>query len=207
MQHWKDLETNETFQPVVAELIKYFDRDDYDWSVIRPEVNHPNENQKPIDAFERNLLVKWSHPVDGVDASISSDPPFADREQEVEQKGFGANGKPFAKKAAEFQYYQPIYLTSGTCVICHRSQNGNPDLSEGDLQAIIKVRIPLEQTQAAVNRNWAVLLATAIITVFLAMILLYVIVRYVIVKPLHHLQEVSEEVSRGNTGQRAGFIV
>ncbi|MDG2409551.1 MAG: hypothetical protein P8M53_11135, partial [Pirellulales bacterium] len=95
MQHWKDLETNETFQPVVAELIKYFDKDDYDWSVIRPEVNHPNANQKPIDAFERNLLVRWSHPVDGADVSISSNPPFADREEEVEQEGFDSNGNPF----------------------------------------------------------------------------------------------------------------
>ncbi|MDG2409764.1 MAG: HAMP domain-containing sensor histidine kinase, partial [Pirellulales bacterium] len=155
------------------------------------------------DAFERNLLVRWSHPVDGADVSISSNPPFADREEEVEQEGFDSNGNPFDRKVAEFQYYQPIYLTSSTCVICHRAQNGNPDLSEGDLQAIIKVRIPLAQTQAAVNRNWAVLLATAIITVFLAMILLYVIVRYVIVKPLHHLQQVSEEISRGNTSQRA----
>ena len=203
MQHWKDLETNEAFQPVVAELIKYFDKDDYDWSVIRPEVNHPNDSQKPKDAFERKLLARWSHPVDGADTSISSNPPFAEREQEVEKKVFNSNGKPFDRKTAEFQYYQPVYLTSGTCVICHRSQNGNPDLSEGDLQAIIKVRIPLAQTQAAINRNWAVLLATAIITVFLAMILLYVIVRYVIVKPLQHLQEVSEEVSRGNTSQRA----
>ena len=203
MQHWKDLETNETFQPVVAELIKYFDKDDYDWSVIRPEVNHPNDAQKPQDAFERNLLKRWVHPIDEAEASISSNPPYADREDEVDRKVFGTNGKQYQRKEAEYQYYQPIYLTSDTCVICHRAQNGNPELYKGDLQAIIKVRIPLAETKALVNRNWAVLLATGIITVFLAMILLYVIVRYVIVKPLQHLQEVSEEVSRGNTAQRA----
>ena len=203
MQHWKDLETNEMFQPVVAELIEYFDKDDYDWSVIRPEANHPSNAQKPKDAFERGLLKRWGNPIDVAETSQSYDPPHADREEEVEREVLDANGKRYRRKEAEYQYYQPVYLTSETCVICHRSQNGNPNLSEGDLQAIIKVRIPLEQTQAAVNRNWAVLLATAIITVFLAMILLYVIVQYVIVRPLHHLQEVSEEISRGNTSQRA----
>ena len=43
----------------------------------------------------------------------------------------------------------------------------------------------------------------AIITVFLAMVALYVIVRYVIVKPLQHLRDVSDDVSRGNIELRA----
>jgi signal transduction histidine kinase len=51
--------------------------------------------------------------------------------------------------------------------------------------------------------NRAVLLSTAIITVFLAMVASYVIVRYVIVKPLRHLREVSDAVSRGNVALRA----
>ena len=48
------------------------------------------------------------------------------------------------------------------------------------------------------------LLGTAFITVFLAMVASYVIVRhYVIVKPLKHLRDVSDAVSRGNVEQRA----
>ena len=46
-------------------------------------------------------------------------------------------------------------------------------------------------------------MATAIITVFLAMVASYVIVRYVIVKPLRHLRDVSDAISRGNTALRA----
>jgi len=60
-----------------------------------------------------------------------------------------------------------------------------------------------DNTQAAINENRAILLATAIVTVFLAMIAAYVIVRYVIVKPLKHLRDVSDEVSRGNIQARA----
>ena len=43
----------------------------------------------------------------------------------------------------------------------------------------------------------------AILTVFMAMITLYLIVRYVIVKPLKHLRDVSDDMSRGKMEVRA----
>jgi two-component system, NarL family, sensor histidine kinase BarA len=47
------------------------------------------------------------------------------------------------------------------------------------------------------------LFAIGIITVFLAMVILYVIIHYVVVRPLQHLRDVSEQISRGNTELRA----
>ena len=52
-------------------------------------------------------------------------------------------------------------------------------------------------------KNRAIFITTAIVTVFMAMMASYVIVRYVIVKPLKHLRNVSDEVSRGNIEARA----
>ena len=69
--------------------------------------------------------------------------------------------------------------------------------------AVVEMILPDAETQAALNWNRAILLATAIVTVFMAMIASYVIVRYVIVKPLKHLRDVSDEVSRGNIEARA----
>ncbi len=57
--------------------------------------------------------------------------------------------------------------------------------------------------ETKLNLNRAVLLATAIVTVMLAMIASYLIVRYVIVKPLRHLRDVSDSISRGDISQRA----
>jgi len=48
-----------------------------------------------------------------------------------------------------------------------------------------------------------VLLTTAIVTAFLAMLAAYAIVRYVIVKPVLHLKDVSDEIARGNLDLRA----
>ena len=202
MHHWKELETNKDFLPVVDKLINFFDQDDYDWDVIRPDANNPDVDQKPRDSFEEELLERWRRMSPADEGEEDESLAYAEREQIVVREIEDGQGEIADREIAEYHYYQPVYA-DGDCVLCHRMRNGNPDLSEGDLQAIIKVRIPLEETHAAINRNWALLLATAIITVFLAMVLLYVIVRYVIVKPLTHLREVSDEVSRGDTTRRA----
>jgi len=60
-----------------------------------------------------------------------------------------------------------------------------------------------DATQKAITWNRAILWAIGILTVFMAMVVLYVIIRYVVVKPLKHLRDVSEEISRGNTKLRA----
>jgi signal transduction histidine kinase len=69
--------------------------------------------------------------------------------------------------------------------------------------AVVKVVMPDAATRKAINRNRAILLTTAFMTVFLAMLVAYAIVRYVIVKPLDHLRNVSEEIRRGNLDARA----
>jgi signal transduction histidine kinase len=116
-----------------------------------------------------------------------------------------------AREAGEFQYYQAVRWKAG-CVICHLDRYGitPPDTtrpSEENASLLpfvaVKIALPYENTQRAINKNYAILLATAIITVFFSMIALYIVVRYVIVKPLHHLQSVSEEVERGNHAARA----
>ncbi len=112
----------------------------------------------------------------------------------------------------EYNYYQPVYATQESCFNCHRGigksglnllSGSGPVLEKGGLIGVIKVILPDKDTQRAINWNRAILLATAIITVFFAMIAAYIIVRYIIVKPLRHLREVSDEVSRGQFDARA----
>jgi signal transduction histidine kinase len=126
--------------------------------------------------------------------------------------------------AAEYRYYQAIRLEPSCAVTCHVPPPGGsgidstgfgvsfagapvsanaPQLSRGDLMAVAKVTIPNERTQQRLDKNWAILLATAIVTVFLAMVTSYAIVRYVVVKPLRHLRDTSDAISRGNTALRA----
>ena len=112
---------------------------------------------------------------------------------------------------SEYHYYQPIRAKQN-CLVCHElrgaaagsgEQAGRERLAANDLMAVVKVVMPDKATQEAINLNRAILLATAIMTVFLAMLAAYAIVRYVIVKPLDHLRNVSDEIRRGNVQARA----
>jgi len=115
----------------------------------------------------------------------------------------------------EYHYYQPIRWKN-SCKVCHEYQgligdapaqadvgNGREHWAENDLMAVVKVVMPDSVTRRAINWNRAILLATAIMTVFLAMLVAYAIVRYVIVKPLGHLRDVADEVRKGNVQARA----
>ncbi len=71
------------------------------------------------------------------------------------------------------------------------------------LMSIMQIDVSLESVDTQLNRNRAVLLATGIVTSFLAMMAAYAIVRYIIVKPVLHLKDVSDQIARGNLNLRA----
>ncbi len=71
------------------------------------------------------------------------------------------------------------------------------------LMAIARIAISMELVESQLSRNRAVLLASGIVTSFLAMMAAYLIVRYIIVKPVLHLKDVSDEIARGNLNLRA----
>ena len=126
----------------------------------------------------------------------------------------------------EYRYFEPIRVKD-TCLTngCHApplggsgidamgsagvslaggvSSPGTPPLQPDNVMAIAKVTISVGETQEKLNTNSAMLWTYAFVTVFLAMLTSYAIVRYVIVKPLRHLRDVSDAVTRGNIALRA----
>ena len=158
---------------------------EYTFNFIRPRSDGEGA---PQDEFEWRVLEKFSRG--------PADKDFEDRIVPSEKPG-----------KSEYHYYQPVRAKQA-CIQCHIALGtlGGvplPDLNEGDLMAIVKIAVQDDETQKDLNENRAILLATAIITTFLAMVASYVIVRYVIVKPLKHLRDVSDEISHGNMSLRA----
>ncbi len=102
----------------------------------------------------------------------------------------------------EYFYYARV-PASDSCLNCHREHNKDPGLEKGAVLGIVKISYPLETINKDLSWNNAVLLATAIITTAMAWMATYVIVRYVIVKPVLHLKEVSDSITRGDLEQRA----
>ena len=98
------------------------------------------------------------------------------------------------------QYYGAVRATK-SCLGCHR--RFDPELAEGDLIALIRIQVPTDAIREGIDLNRAVLLSTAFITAVLVMLGSYVIVRYVIVKPVKHLKEVSDAISAGELNVRS----
>lgn len=109
----------------------------------------------------------------------------------------------------EYHYFEPIKLRETCLTHCHTNIDvgsvsaSDVSFTEEPPMIAVKVILPYEGTATAIRNSRAILIAVAILTVFFAVIALYLIVRYVIVKPLQHLREVSDEVSRGKQEVRA----
>ncbi len=109
-----------------------------------------------------------------------------------------------------YLYYAAV-RASESCLECHRElqHRTNPDLPEmkaKDLIALIKIEVPKKAIESIDDRmhvNRAVLISTALVTALLIMAGSWLIVRYVIVKPVKHLKEVSDAISAGELNVRS----
>jgi two-component system, NarL family, sensor histidine kinase BarA len=205
VRHFKSL-AQEKDQPVVEQVSDMLSEQTYKVKFIVPNPpaatpGEPDDFARDDD-FGRKLLESLPK-----NKAASSSP--LDRSEYRE--GWSEDG-------TTYYYYQPIRAKNSTCFSgCHQSvgrivgQDGLPGPvvgnstaeAKGDLMAVARLTFPTEKSRHDILVNRMILLAMAIITVFLAMVASYVIVRYVIVKPLRHLRDVSDAVSRGNSTLRA----
>ncbi|MGI9428078.1 MAG: ATP-binding protein [Bythopirellula sp.] len=179
--------TNET----IAELVR---ERRFDWEVLYPKNEQGIGN--PASGEEWRLVDRW----EALGKTLQSDEDI-DRVLEGNQHWEG----DFDKERVSYRYYQPVFAKQD-CVICHKTPAVKvplANLETGDLLAIVKVEIPAGDTLHAQRVNRATLWVAAIAAVFLAMVALYAIVRYVIVKPLRHLRDVSNAIRQGEVEQRA----
>lgn len=151
------------------------------------------EFEEPTD-FNWQVLKVTERPLhneayDAIDAIILGQPEYI-----LTQPGIDA------EQGDTYHYYAAM-RAKGSCIGCHKQTN--PELTEGDLLGIVYLKFPLKKTQKALAMNNAILMATAIVTAFLAMLAAYAIVRYVIVKPVLHLKDVSDGIARGILDLRA----
>ncbi|QVL34516.1 DUF3365 domain-containing protein [Telmatocola sphagniphila] len=102
-------------------------------------------------------------------------------------------------------YIAPI-RASNSCIACHneieKKHNGQ-EIADNDLMALLKIQFDTEGIEDSVHSNRAMLITIALVTSLILMGGSYVIIRYVIVKPLRHLKEVSDAITEGKTNVRA----
>jgi signal transduction histidine kinase len=102
-------------------------------------------------------------------------------------------------------YYGTVRATR-ECLKCHQQLaaiRGESRPAENDLLAVVRIRMPTKAIEDRVHINRAVLLSTALVVALFSMGGTYIIVRYVIVKPVKHLKEVSDAISAGELNVRS----
>src|SRR6266849_4500230 len=101
----------------------------------------------------------------------------------------------------ENRYYRAIRATK-SCLSCHKHAD-NSELKEGDVIAALRITQDTDEIERGVHANRAILITTALVTALLAMGGSYLIVRYVIVKPVKHLKQVADAISAGELNVRS----
>lgn len=87
------------------------------------------------------------------------------------------------------------------CLDCHRIKQS--DLKAGDLMGAIVIAFPIEATRSVIKGNRIILVAAALATAVVSMIVFYAVVRLVIVQPVRHLKRVADRVTEGDVNIRA----
>jgi two-component system sensor histidine kinase BarA len=158
-----------------------------------------DEWEKPWPAPLRDYLVVWLKPGPGRPGQV------LDQVSQAKVKLF--QDDPEKREDHQLQlsqeknfYYGAVRATA-SCLGCH--QKLNPILAEKDLLAVIKIEVPTASIADEFHANRAILISIAIVTVLLIMFGSYVIVRYVIVKPVKHLKEVADSISAGELNVRS----
>jgi two-component system, NarL family, sensor histidine kinase BarA len=106
-----------------------------------------------------------------------------------------------------FHYYGVI-RAQASCVECHNRPPAvagvaDSPLKEGDLMAVVKVTLSTEAIETGAHMNRALLLSFALLTAILIMTGSYLIIRYVVVKPVKHLKAVSDAIVAGQLNVRS----
>jgi len=151
---------------------------------------------------------------------ISRESPVEDRLLELDANPalnqFGPDTSiDFAERGPvkdRYIHYTPVFGRPSCILVCHAPVgNANAAANQDDPMAIaaahpfrvIRVSMPYRLTYERTSWIRAILIAMAMLIIAVMLFILHAIVRYLVLSPLHHLRDVSDAITRGDTAQRA----
>ena len=102
--------------------------------------------------------------------------------------------------AETYHYFEEVRMNVDAekgCYSCHFP------FEHGELMGIVYVTIPRSILHRTMQRYLALMLATAIVSIGLALVAVNVVIRWLVIKPLRNLRGVAESISRGEIKKRA----
>ncbi len=210
---------------VLSDLAKDLLNEDYHYTIVGLPDPVPYEKLRPVPppdspeelALLKQLEVKFrqhlaeriakdrpdiGQPLDlGPDSAMSQLGPWQD-------VAFAERG-PIKDR---YIHYTPVF-SKPTCILsCHVPVGASVSLSADEdpvrLAAqypfrVVRVSMPYQNTSDTATWIRAILIAMAMLIIVVMLFILDLIVRYLVLGPLHHLRGVSDAITRGDTAQRA----
>jgi signal transduction histidine kinase len=146
----------------------------FSYRFLKPNSSNPEYRHE--DSYELDLIEKFQ-----------ADPNLSEAHRWLSKQGV-------------YHYYAAI--RAGNEVLLGET-NPPGEHPEGELLAVLRISVPTENVERGMNFNRPILLSAAIATTFLIMVGGRLMVRYVIVKPVKHLKEVSDAISAGELNVRS----
>ncbi len=231
IKHWGKLESKKEFLWIVNQLTDQLSDQKYEWEMVspdlfndsissaetpNPEQTEPSQNQTLSVSSNSSGTFQSNQENSSADFSSPQHDEFIRKMFENSRKSPDRQLSPAGAMVGEnYLYYRPVYAEQTCLDLCHndlntverlnRDENAPPKklLQVGDLMTILCVKIPNGPTQSTMNWFWNMLLTVVVITVFLGISAFYITIRYVIIRPLRHIREVTTAVFHGNMEVRA----
>lgn len=170
-----------------------------------------------LDEFQKVAEENWPESLRGYnyklikpDAKEQDAKPTSDdlsKMHDIQSDPARNEASRLVQKESAFYYYGAIRARAA-CVECHRDPDrvgklANANLQQDELMGVVRIRLSTQSIEEGFHTNRAVLIAFAIATSLLIIAGSYLIIRYVIVKPVKHLKEVSEAIATGELNIRS----
>lgn len=182
-----------------------------------------------MDEFQKITEDKWPPALKGYKYRLII--PFAQQEERkpepddlgplatlFERPSLSEVRRPLPDKRV-FVYYGAV-RAGASCVGCHRDAQkmaatlgsaaatapapvAYPDLQPGQLMAVVRVQLPTDMIESGFHQNRALLISFAVGTTVLILAGSYVVIRYVVVKPVKHLKAVADAIAAGQVNVRS----
>jgi signal transduction histidine kinase len=97
-----------------------------------------------------------------------------------------------------YHYFEEVRMNQKSeCFLCHQQ------FIDGELMGVVHVAIPKSSMRRTLQKYLAYMLAAAIVSIFLALVAVNIVIRWLVIKPLRNLRSVAESISRGEITKRA----
>jgi two-component system, NarL family, sensor histidine kinase BarA len=164
-------------------------------------LHKPNDAKtQPRDEFERATLARF------IQSAATRKPGHSPEKSHTFADGSPSWAEHITRNNNEYHYIQAVFFKAGCLMDCH-GNNGHPGnhlntptadgrhwapTQPGDLAGAVVVSLPAERMARDINGNRATMITFALTTAVLAMVSSYLAIRFVVVRPVERLRDITD---------------